>query len=77
MVELAGQGGVSPKTSRRVSSQRRVVTPEMIAAGVSVLYWGDGEASKECLAEEVFLAMAPLAPSFRPRKGRRVSKGDD
>lgn len=33
------------------------VTPQMIEAGVAVLYWAEGEASKEVTATEVFRAM--------------------
>jgi hypothetical protein len=33
------------------------VTPQMIEAGVAVLYWAEGEASKEVTAREVFRAM--------------------
>lgn len=34
------------------------ITPEMVEAGASVLYELEGEASKERLAELVFLAMS-------------------
>jgi hypothetical protein len=37
------------------------VTPQMVEAGVAVLYWAEGEASKEVTAKEVFLAMAGVA----------------
>jgi hypothetical protein len=33
------------------------VTPQMIEAGVAVLYWAEGETSKEATATEVFRAM--------------------
>ena len=38
------------------------VTPEMIAAGVSVLYELEGEVSKSTLARQLYLAMAALQP---------------
>ena len=36
------------------------VTPEMVEAGVSVLWELEGEASKEVLARAVFVAMASV-----------------
>ena len=48
-------------TKNNESNQEVVVTPQMITAGVSVLWNLDGEASKEAQAKAVFLAMAAAA----------------
>jgi len=51
------RGGGAPDSTSTFSEQSCAVTPEMVEAGVAVLYWGEREASKEALAEEVFRAM--------------------
>jgi len=51
------------------------VTPEMIEAGVSILWELEGEVSKEVLAREVFQAMATAGAGTQKKPRRREPAG--
>ncbi len=53
-----------PKISQRVSSRLYVATPEMISAGVEVLYRWEKVVSKATLVQQLWEAMAHLCPSL-------------
>jgi hypothetical protein len=63
------------KTSSEPSPQIDV-TPQMVEAGVGVLYWAEGKASKEEKATEVFRAMMADSKYWHLLECSSQSKGD-
>ena len=60
---------INDTTPRQAGAE---VTPEMRRVGGALLYDPSGERDYECLAEEVYIAMASVKPATRPGRPQRL-----